>query len=111
MINAARRQELAKDVGKAVLADMTSAFWVDTWTFSVALLVNEDVAELRKILASIEIPAANLGFDGIAKAAATASRNLRPGICQDFGALQAVMLRTCAAIEGTVATSSLRIPA
>jgi len=114
MIDQSRRQELSEELDEEFLDELTAAFWVDAWAlidFGVEALVNDDTDELHKVLHTLAGSAINLGFTGIWQAASAAGAALKIGVRPDFGRLQAVMLRTSAALEAAPAQARLHLVA
>lgn len=102
MLDQGRRAELAEELGDDFLDELTSTFWEDAWALldqGIAAIVSNDTVELGKIVHTLHGSAGNLGFPCIAEAAADAQTALNAGERLDFGRLQAVMLRTLAALD------------
>jgi len=102
MLNESRRTELAEELGEDFLDELTTAFWDDAWAlldFGVTALVNEDAAEMRKVLHTLTGSAGNLGLSAISAAAEAANYAVKAGERPDLDQLQAIMLRTLAVLQ------------
>ncbi len=82
MIDHARRDILAQEIGEDFIAELTESFWADTWPLYETICAcaeTGDMADMRRALHTIAGAAGNIGLTGIAAAAGAAGTAIKSG--------------------------------
>lgn len=82
MIDHARRDILAQEIGEDFIAELTTSFWADTWPLYETICAcakTGDTVDMRRALHTIAGSAGNLGLTGIAAAAGAAGTAIKTG--------------------------------